>query len=203
VKVRSPTQKLPVDWPITQRESLDLAGRRFRQVIRKVDPARIFPRTDGALHIHLDFLVQRALSRLLLLLEHNKGTRLDRSVIVFRRNNGRFKKNTFVRDKCGFDLKRRYPDAADLEHIVRPTNINVDAVRTPDVLAIDAGPLPLERSPRTLEPVQVADGRRMPAHQQFVVLDVSTSVIDETEVVTSHGNARRALFDRTRNIGEK
>ena len=47
------------DPTVAQHEALNLAGRGFRQAVDEFDPARIFPRADRALHMHLQLFVER------------------------------------------------------------------------------------------------------------------------------------------------
>src|SRR3989304_6717576 len=41
-----------------QHETLELSGCRLGQAVHELDPTRIFPRTDRALHMHLELFMQ-------------------------------------------------------------------------------------------------------------------------------------------------
>src|SRR5262245_62190448 len=45
--------------PGPQHVTLDLAGCGLGQAVHELDPARILPRAHGALHVHLELLVER------------------------------------------------------------------------------------------------------------------------------------------------
>ena len=67
-----------------------------------------------------------------------------------------------VRDQGQLDLERRHPDAADLEHVVGASAVDVAAVLVDAVLVARVRPLPAN-VPRLLALVPVAVSRRRPA----------------------------------------
>src|ERR1700730_2889579 len=96
-----------------QFEALDLAGRGLRQRIDEFDPARIFPRPYRALDVRLEALIERPASALARVsLENHESLRLEQTLGVLRRNDGRFE-HIGMADERRLHFERRNPDAAD------------------------------------------------------------------------------------------
>src|SRR6516162_4065200 len=75
---------------LTQHETLDFSSRGLRQVVNKFDPARIFPRTDRAFYVNLEFFVECAATIIVAAVpKHNKCLRLDKTIAIFYRNDSR------------------------------------------------------------------------------------------------------------------
>src|SRR6266540_2781684 len=141
-----------------QHETLDFSGRRLRQAVHELDPTRIFPRSDGPLHMHLELLVEGAIWTIFApILEHDEGLRLDQPVAVLCRHDGCFE-NARMGDQGCLDLEGRHPDAAHLEHVIGAAAEDVDSVGTSQILVACARPLALEGAARFLPLVPVASG---------------------------------------------
>ena len=191
---------------VAQHEALDFSGRGFRQTIDEFDPARIFPGTDGALHMHLELFVERAARIVVaLILEHDECFWLDQAAIVFDRHD-RGLEDFRMRHQGVLDLEGRHPNAADLEHVVGAAAIGVHAVRAPHIFVAGAGPLAHEGAARFLALIPVAGRGRFAAHPKladFIVADVLPVVVDQPEVVAVDRHAGRAVLHCIRQIGQK
>src|SRR5581483_3228895 len=99
-----------------QLESLNLAGRRPWQVGANVDPAWILPRSGAFPNMLLEIFEQPFVCRKAAL-KDDERFRLYQPVDIFLADDGGFE-HRLVRGQCGLDVERRYPHAADLEHVV-------------------------------------------------------------------------------------
>src|SRR3954465_858244 len=108
--------------------ALDLAGGGLRKVVAEFDPARVFPHPDPLLFVLLQGFGQRiGILALRRLLQHDKGLGLDQALRVGMANDRRFKYRGMP-DQRLLDLKRRHPDAADLQHVVAAAAVAVIAI---------------------------------------------------------------------------
>ena len=193
---------MQIDSLVAQHKALDFSGRGFRQAVDEFDPARVFPGTDRAFHMHLELFIERPSDiGLVLILEYDEGFWFDQAVFVLDRHDGGLE-HFRVGNQCVFDLERRHPNAADLEHVVGAAAVGVNAIRTPQVFVTGAGPVTDERTAL----IPVADRGRFAAHQQlahFIVGDVVTVFIDKSEVVAVDRHAGSAVFDSIRKVGQK
>src|SRR5262245_16975946 len=85
-----------------QLETLDLSGRRLRQVFAEFDPARIFERREFLLHVFLQCTHQR-IARLVRRFQYDEGFRLDQLLLVVPADDGRFE-NIGMRTQRRLDL---------------------------------------------------------------------------------------------------
>src|SRR3990170_3084271 len=69
----------------TQLEPLDLPGRRLRQLVRELDPARVLVRRKLLLHVGLQLVLARPGAGL----EHDVGLGLHQLLLVFFSDHGR------------------------------------------------------------------------------------------------------------------
>src|SRR5262249_19904284 len=158
-------------WPsVPQLETLNLAGRRARQVAPDVDPARIFPRPGALLHVRAQRLEQPLVGAVAVL-ETDEGFRFDQPVAILLADDGRLE-HRLMGDECRLDLERGHPHAVDLEHVVGAPAVIVVAVRVAQVLVAGMGPFADEGAPalRALVPVAFAGGG--PAHHELADLAI-------------------------------
>src|SRR6516225_12212330 len=110
-----------------------------------------------------------------------------------------------MRDQSRFDLEGRYPDGANLEHVISTATVNVDAVAASQVFVARTRPLAQEGAPRFFALVPIARGSGLTAHKQFadfIVGDFTAVFVDQLETIVLHWHARRAVFHGARNIGD-
>src|SRR5450759_2591050 len=191
---------------VSQQEALDFSGRSLWQAVDKFNPARILPRTDRALHMNLELFIERPADiAFFLIFEHDKCFWLDQAVIVFDGHDGGLE-NLRMANQCVLDLERRYPNAADLEHIVSAAAEGVHAIRTPHVFVTGAGPLAHKRAARFLTLIPVAGRGRFAAHPKladFSVSNILPSIVNQPEVVTVHRHAGCTVLHGIRKVGQK
>src|SRR5450759_5591383 len=91
--------------------------------------------------MHLELFIQRP-ARIVIsvVLEHDECFWLDQTVTIFDRYD-RGLENLRMGNQCVLDLERRYPNTADLEHIVSAAAEGVNSVGTAQVFVAGAGPL--------------------------------------------------------------
>ena len=117
----------------------------------------------------LDVVLQRleqALVGLVSAFEHDEGLGLDEAVLVLLADHGRFE-HRLVGDERRLHFERRYPVAADLEHVVGSAAATIEPVLVANVFVARMGPLAREGTLALGALVPVAFGSRWPADHQF------------------------------------
>src|ERR1017187_3436340 len=156
--------------------------------------------------MHLELFIERAADiAFFLILEYDKCFWLDQAVIVLDGHDGGLE-HFRMANQCVLDLERRYPNAADLEHIVRAAAEGVHAIRTPHVFVTGAGPLAHKRAARFLTLIPVAGRGRFAAHPKladFIVSNILPSIVNQPEVVTVHRHAGCTVLHGIRKVGQK
>ena len=189
-----------------QLKTLHLAGVGLRQTVDELDPARIFPRTDGALHVHLDVLVKGAVGAAVgRFLEHDERLRLDQAVVVLGRHHRRLE-HARMGDQRRLDFKRRHPDAAHLEHFVGAAAEEVNPVGAAQVFVAGARPLALEGAARFLTLIPISGGSRGAAHQHLAdgsIGHILPGLVDKPDIVAFHRNAGGSVLDGIRDTRNK
>src|ERR1700722_2869096 len=124
-----------------QLEPLNLPRRRLRQFVAELDPARIFPEPDARLYVLLQFRDEPFGRRAGL--KNDIGLGLLQSVSVALRRDGRLQHFGVCNQRL-LDFEGRYPDAADLEHVVGAPAVAVTSACKLLVLVAGARPMSLE-----------------------------------------------------------
>src|SRR5499427_10451456 len=139
------TRGAPARPSIPQLETLNLAGRRARQVGPDIDPARIFPRPGALLHVRAQLLEQPFVGAVAVL-EHDEGFRLDQPVAVLLADDGGLE-HRLMGDERRLDLEWGYPHAVDLEHVVGAPAVMIVAIGVAQVFVAGMGPFADEGAP--------------------------------------------------------
>src|SRR5882757_11004611 len=185
-------------------ESLDFSGRRFGQLVEKLDPARVLVGRELVLDVLLERGLQGVASRVALL-ENDKGLGLDELALVFGADHRRFE-HRFMGDESGFDLGGRNVDARDLQHVVRTPAVYIVAVPVQAVLVTALRPASHEGAAAFLVVVPVAGGARRPADLQlshFALLYRVAVLVHQAQLVARHRFARGAVAQVARPVGEE
>src|SRR3989440_12019625 len=191
---RPPASRANARTSGAQLETLDLAGRRLRQLADELDPARIFIGRDLVLDEGLQ-LVGEAGAAARGLLEHDERLGLHEPIGVLVDDDGRLEHGR-VPDQRVLDLHRRYPDAADLQHVVGAARVPEVAVGILPVLVARLDPWAVERLLRLLVLVPVVGHRRVALDAQVADLalrDRPALVVHDDRLVARHrlpGGAR-------------
>ena len=109
-------------------------------------------------------------------------------------------------DQGLLDFERRYPNPADLEHIVGPATVSVHPVRTPRVFVAGARPLAQERAARFLALIPVASRGQFTLYQKLpylIVADVLRVFINQPEFKAIYGHAGCTVLDGIRKVCQK
>src|SRR6266699_2249294 len=99
-----------------------------------------------------------------------------------------------VADQRLLDLEGRYPDAADLQHVVAAPAIAVIAVGVANIGVAGMGPLAAEGAARLVPLVPVALGGAGAAHDQFaglVAADFGALGVDDLDLIAGDRLAGR------------
>lgn len=150
---------------LSQLESLNLPRRGARQVGPNVDPARIFPRPGAFLDMHAQGFKQAFVGGKTVA-QHDEGFRLDQAVGILLADHRGFQ-HGLVRGERRFHFERRYPHAADFEHVVGTAAVMVIAVAVAKILVAGEGPFAGKDAPAldALIPITFAGGGA--AHDEF------------------------------------
>src|SRR5258706_571083 len=185
-------------------ESLDFSGRRFGQLVEKLDPARVLVGRELVLDVLLELGFQGVASGVALL-ENDKGFGLDELALVFGADHRRFE-HGFMRDESGFDLGGRDVDARDLQHVVGAPAVYVVAVPVQAVLVAALRPASHESAAAFLVIVPIACSARRPADLQLSHLSLLCRVaalVHQAQLVARHRFARGAVAQVARPVGEE
>src|SRR5437879_8404150 len=106
--------------------------------------------------------------------EHDKSLRLDQVLVVFPRDDRSLEHRGMSNDR-GLDLRRRNPDAADLEHVVVAPAVYVVARFIAPVLVAAARPFAHEGGARLRPVVPVRHRRRRAFDEELACSPSATS----------------------------
>ena len=109
-------------------------------------------------------------------------------------------------DQSLLDLKGAYPNARDLEHIIRATAVDITSILREFVFVASARPFPFEGRARFFTLVPVVRRRGVSPHQQLTNTPhrhISTIVIHQSHVIAGNRCARGAVFHITWPVGQE
>ena len=139
------------------------------------------------------------------LFQHHERPRLGQPLLVLAAHHGGFQHGR-VGGQRAFHLERAHPDAADLEHVVRPAAVAVMAAGFADVFVAGPGPFALERPSRLVALVPIAVAGAGPAHHQLphlAIRQVRPRRVDDAQLVARHRAAGRAVADIAGLVGQE
>ena len=134
---------------------------------------------------------------------HDAGNRLDEPVGASRADHHDLA-HVRMLDQHGFDLSRRDPLTADLEHVVGAAQIRVEAVLRLDVHVAAAKPLALEARPRRVGTAPVPRRRRVTGDPELAGRPrrhVVPLLVRQSEAVAADDRAGRARAAPTGAVG--
>src|SRR5271154_4269624 len=189
---------------VAQREALHFSGGRFRKLVKKRNPPRIFVRRQLALDELLQFLSKLCVGRDATF-GYNERFRLDQIIFVSRANNSNFQ-HRWMGDQSRLDFGGRNPHAADFEHVVAAPAMHERAVGVLKKAVAGAQPLaekcfarllriiPVIRCPRRSFYLQLAD---------FAARNFDAGIVDDARFVSGNGKTGGAVAHRAGTVGNK